>query len=37
VELGRDPQASVAADLAAEQRLDAERQLEAGAQGREDL
>jgi NADH-quinone oxidoreductase subunit J len=37
VELGRDPQASVAADLAAEQRLEAERQLEAGRLGREDL
>ena len=37
VELGREPLATEAADLAAEQRLDAERQLEAGAQGREDL
>jgi NADH-quinone oxidoreductase subunit J len=35
VELGREPLATEAADLAAEQRLDAERQLEAGAQGRD--
>jgi NADH-quinone oxidoreductase subunit J len=35
VELGREPLAAEAADLAAEQRLDAERQLEAGAQGRD--
>jgi NADH-quinone oxidoreductase subunit J len=36
VELGREPLANEAADLAAERRLDAERQLEAGARGRED-
>jgi NADH-quinone oxidoreductase subunit J len=36
VELGREPLATEAADLAAERRLDAERQLEAGARGRED-
>ena len=36
VELGREPLATEAADLAAERRLDAERQLEAGASGRED-
>ena len=36
VQLGRDPQADVAADLAAEQRIETERQLEAGARGRED-
>jgi NADH-quinone oxidoreductase subunit J len=36
VELGRQPLATEAADLDAERRLDAERQLEAGASGRED-
>jgi NADH-quinone oxidoreductase subunit J len=36
VELGREPQASEAADLAAEARLESERELEAGARGRED-
>ena len=36
VQLGRDPQGSEAADLAAEERIEAERQLEAGARGRED-
>jgi NADH-quinone oxidoreductase subunit J len=36
VQLGRDPQASEAADLAAEARLESERQLEAGERGRED-
>jgi NADH-quinone oxidoreductase subunit J len=33
VELGIDPQAIIAADLAAEERFDAERQIEAGARG----
>jgi len=33
VELGRDPQGEIAADLAAEKRLDSERQIEAGARG----
>ncbi len=32
-QLGRDPQADVAADLAAEDRIDAERQIEAAARG----
>jgi NADH-quinone oxidoreductase subunit J len=36
VELGRDSQADIAADLAAEQRIETERQLEAGVRGRED-
>jgi NADH-quinone oxidoreductase subunit J len=36
VQLGRDPQASEAADLAAEARLESERQLEASERGRED-
>jgi NADH-quinone oxidoreductase subunit J len=36
VQLGRDPQASEAADLAVEARLESERQLEAGKRGRED-
>jgi NADH-quinone oxidoreductase subunit J len=36
VQLGLDPQGSVAADLAAEERIETERQLEAGARGRED-
>jgi NADH-quinone oxidoreductase subunit J len=35
LELGRDPQANLAADLAAEERIETERQLEAGARGRE--
>ena len=35
VQLGRDPQAIVAADLAAEQRIDSERELESGARGRD--
>jgi NADH-quinone oxidoreductase subunit J len=34
-ELGRQPLATEAADLAAERRLDAERQLEAGQLGRD--
>jgi NADH-quinone oxidoreductase subunit J len=36
LELGRDPLAQEAGDFAAEQRLETERQLEAGARGRED-
>jgi len=36
MQLGRDPQASEAADLAAEARLESERQLEASERGRED-
>ena len=37
VQLGRDPEGSVAADLAAEERFDTEREIEAGARGgRED-
>jgi NADH-quinone oxidoreductase subunit J len=35
VQLGRDPQASEAADLAAEARIESERQLEAGKRGRD--
>ena len=35
VELGRDPQGDVAADLAVEERIDEERQIEAGARGSE--
>jgi NADH-quinone oxidoreductase subunit J len=35
LQLGRDPQDSVAADLAAEARIESERQLEAGELGRE--
>jgi NADH-quinone oxidoreductase subunit J len=34
MDLGRDPQRSVASDLAAEERIDAERQIEAAARGR---
>jgi NADH-quinone oxidoreductase subunit J len=34
VELGRDPQGRIAIDLAAEERIDEERQLEAGAAGK---
>ena len=33
LQLGRDPQGNVAADLAAEERIESERQLEAGARG----
>jgi NADH-quinone oxidoreductase subunit J len=36
LQLGRDPQVTVADDLAAEQRIEEERQIEAGARGRED-
>jgi len=36
VELGLDPRADIATDLAAEERIETERQLEAGARGRED-
>jgi len=36
LQLGRDPEGDVVADLAAEQRIEEERQLEAGARGRED-
>jgi len=35
LQLGRDPRRDLASDLAAEERIEAERQLEAGAQGRE--
>ena len=35
LQLGRDPQGTVADDLAAEQRVEEERQLEAGTRGRE--
>jgi NADH-quinone oxidoreductase subunit J len=35
VDLGLDPQANVASDLAAEQRIDSERELEAGSRGRD--
>ncbi len=33
LELGRDPQGDIAADLAAGERIDAEREIEAGARG----
>jgi NADH-quinone oxidoreductase subunit J len=36
LQLGRDPQGTVVEDLAAEQRIEEERQLEAGTRGRED-
>jgi NADH-quinone oxidoreductase subunit J len=36
VDLGRDPQERVAADLEAEKRIEAERQIEAATQGRDD-
>jgi len=36
VELGRDPQGDLAGDLAAGERIDEERQIEAGALGRDD-
>ncbi len=36
VQLGRDSQAEIATDLAAEQRIETERRLEAGVRGRED-
>jgi hypothetical protein len=32
-ELGRDPRGDLAADLAAEDRIESERQIEAGARG----
>ncbi|HTR94380.1 MAG TPA: NADH-quinone oxidoreductase subunit J [Trebonia sp.] len=36
LQLGRDPEADVASDLAAEERVEKERQIEAAARGRED-
>jgi NADH-quinone oxidoreductase subunit J len=36
LDLGRDPQGNVTADLAAEDRIEAERQIEAGARGRDE-
>jgi hypothetical protein len=36
VDLGRDPQSNVAADLEAEDRIEAERQIEAAARGRDE-
>jgi len=36
LQLGRDPQGTVVEDLAAEQRIEEERQLEVGTRGRED-
>jgi hypothetical protein len=36
MQLGRDPQADVTADLAAGERVEKERQIEAAARGRED-
>jgi hypothetical protein len=33
LQLGRDPQSSVTADLATEERIEAERQIEAAARG----
>jgi NADH-quinone oxidoreductase subunit J len=36
LDLGRDPQGNVAADLATEERIEAERQIESAAQGRDD-
>ena len=36
VQLGRDPEGDVAADLAAGERVEKERQIEAAARGRED-
>ena len=36
LQLGRDPQGSLAADLAAEGRIEEERQLEAGVRGRDE-
>jgi NADH-quinone oxidoreductase subunit J len=36
LQLGRDPQSNVIADLEAEDRIEAERQIEAAARGRED-
>lgn len=36
VQLGRDPQENISADLAASERIETERQIEAGAAGREE-
>jgi NADH-quinone oxidoreductase subunit J len=36
LDLGRDPQVTVASDLAVEERIEAERQIEAAARGREE-
>ena len=36
VDLGRDPEGNVAADLAVEDRIEAERQIEAAARGRDE-
>jgi NADH-quinone oxidoreductase subunit J len=36
VDLGRDPQRTVVADLSAEDRIEAERQIEAAARGRDE-
>jgi NADH-quinone oxidoreductase subunit J len=36
LDLGRDPQGNVAADLAAEERIEAERQVESAARGRDE-
>jgi NADH-quinone oxidoreductase subunit J len=36
LDLGRDPQVNVSSDLAAEERIEAERQIEAAARGREE-
>jgi len=35
IDLGRDPEGNVAADLAVEDRIEAERQIEAAARGRD--
>ena len=36
IDLGRDPEKTVAADLAVEDRIEAERQIEAAARGRDE-
>ena len=36
LQLGRDPEGNVVTDLAAEDRIETERQLEAGERGREE-
>ncbi len=36
VQLGRDPEGNVTADLAAEDRIEAQRQIEAGARGKDE-
>jgi NADH-quinone oxidoreductase subunit J len=36
LQLGRDPQGAITVDLAAEERIESERQLEAGARGRDE-